>query len=203
MLVFFIKGLIIGFAIAAPVGPIGVLCIQRSLHDGFKIGFVTGIGAAIADGVYGLIAGFGLTAISSFLVTQQYWIRLIGGLFLLYLGVKPFMAPPGNKSSGKNDRSPWHAFITTFFLTLTNPATILSFVAVFAGLGLVAESTNYLDALSLVSGITLGSACWWLLLSGGVAYILHHRLSPALLRGINHFSCIIMFVFGLYALLMR
>jgi threonine/homoserine/homoserine lactone efflux protein len=123
---------------------------------------MTGIGAAFADGAYGLIAGFGLTAVSSFLVQQQYWIRLVGGLFLLYLGIKLFLTTPGNKSAGKNDRSPWHAFITTFFLTLTNPATILSFVAVFAGLGLVSEGTDYMDALSLVIGITLGSACWWL-----------------------------------------
>lgn len=203
MLIFFIKGLIIGFAIAAPVGPIGVLCIQRSLHDGFKVGFMTGIGAAFADGAYGLIAGFGLTAVSSFLTQQQYWIRLVGGLFLLYLGVKLLMKRPISKSTGKNDRSSWHAFITTFFLTLTNPATILSFVAVFAGLGLVTKGTDYMDALSLVIGITLGSACWWLLLSGGVAYILHHRLNPTLMQGINRFSGIIMLGFGAFALLMK
>lgn len=200
---FFIKGLIIGFAIAAPVGPIGILCIQRSLHDGFKIGLMTGLGAAVADGTYGLIAGFGLTAVSSFLVQHQYWIRIVGGLFLLYLGIKLFLANPASKSAGKNDRSAWHAFTTTFFLTITNPATILSFVAVFAGLGLVAENTNYMDATTLVIGITLGSAGWWLLLSGGVAYILHHRLSPSLMRNINRFSGMIMLGFGLFALLMK
>ena len=90
MFALFIKGLIIGFAIAAPVGPIGILCIQRALHDGFKIGLMTGMGAALADGTYGLIAGLGLTAISSILIDHQFWIRLIGGLFLLYLGIKLF-----------------------------------------------------------------------------------------------------------------
>ena len=88
MLSLFIKGLIIGFAIAAPVGPIGVLCIQRSLHNGFKIGLMTGLGAAFADGSYGLIAGFGLTALSSLLINHQFLIRLVGGLFLIYLGIK-------------------------------------------------------------------------------------------------------------------
>src|SRR5579872_6395957 len=98
MITLFIKGLIIGFAIAAPVGPIGILCIQRSLHDGFKIGLMTGMGAALADGTYGLIAGFGLTAISSMLITYQFWIQIIGGLFLFYLGIKILLTPPRDRS---------------------------------------------------------------------------------------------------------
>lgn len=201
MLTLFIKSLIIGFAIAAPVGPIGVLCIQRSLHDGFKIGFMTGMGAAIADGTYGLIAGFGLTAISSLLIAHQFWIKLIGGLFLLYLGIKLFLTAPQQRLAGKSDRSSWHAFSTTYLLTVTNPATILSFVAVFAGLGLGTSSTNYSQAIVLISGIILGSAMWWIFLSGGVAFILHHRLSPAVMRNINRFSGIIILTFGIYALL--
>jgi len=201
MLALFIKGLIIGIAIAAPVGPIGVLCIQRTLHDGFKIGFMTGMGAALADGTYGLIAGFGLTAISSLLITHQFWIRLIGGLFLLYLGIKLFMTVPQQRSAGKSDRSSWHAFSTTYLLTVTNPATILSFVAVFAGLGLGTSSTDYSQAIVLVSGIILGSAMWWLSLSGGVAFVLHHRLSPVVMRSINRLSGIIILIFGIYALL--
>lgn len=104
MLLFFFKGLAIGLAIAAPVGPIGVLCIQRSLHDGFKIGLMTGLGAALADGFYGLVAALGLTAISSLLITQQFWIRLIGGLFLLYLGLRLFFKLPQERSA--NNKSP-------------------------------------------------------------------------------------------------
>lgn len=203
MLTLFIKGLIIGFAIAAPVGPIGVLCIQRSLHDGFKIGLMTGLGAAFADGSYGLIAGFGLTALSSFLVTQQYWIRLVGGLFLLYLGVKLFLTPPQQRLEGSEDKSGIHAFGTTYLLTLTNPATILSFIAIFAGLGLNTTSTDYIHAIILVLGITLGSAVWWLLLSCGVAFILHHRLSPAVMRRINKFSGMIILAFAVFALSMK
>lgn len=201
MLALFLKGLIIGFAIAAPVGPIGVLCIQRSLHDGFKVGLMTGLGAALADGTYGLIAGFGLTAISLLLVAQQFWVRLIGGVFLLYLGIKILLTQPRNKSaSNKPDRSPWHACATTYLLTLTNPMTILSFVAIFAGLGLGSAGTDYTHAVLLVIGITLGSAIWWLLLSGGVALILHHRITPKTMRAINWVSGLIMLVFGIYAL---
>ena len=201
MLALFLKGLVIGFAIAAPVGPIGVLCIQRSLHDGFKIGLMTGIGAALADGTYGLIAAFGLTAISSMLVAHQFWIRIIGGLFLLYLGVKIFLTPPRERSAvGNSDRSPWHACATTYFLTITNPMTILSFVAIFAGLGLGSTSVDYTGAVLLVIGITLGSAIWWLLLSGGVAYILHKRVNPFLMKIINWISGSIILIFGLIAL---
>jgi len=201
VLTLFIKGLIIGLAIAAPVGPIGILCIQRSLHDGFKVGLMTGIGAALADGTYGLIAGFGLTAISSLLVTQQFWIRLIGGIFLLYLGIKHIFTPSRKRSAtGYSDRSSWHACATTFFLTLTNPMTVLSFVAIFAGLGLGSTSKDYTDAILLVAGITLGSAIWWLCLSGGVAFLLHHRITPNTMRIINWLSSIIMLAFGALAM---
>lgn len=201
MLALFLKGLVIGFAIAAPVGPIGVLCIQRSLHDGFKIGLMTGLGAALADGTYGLIAAFGLTAISSMLVAHQFWIRIIGGLFLLYLGVKIFLTPPRERSAvGNSGRSPWHACATTYFLTITNPMTILSFVAIFAGLGLGSTSVDYTGAVLLVIGITLGSAIWWMLLSGGVAYILHKRISTSLMKIINWISGSIILIFGLIAL---
>jgi threonine/homoserine/homoserine lactone efflux protein len=201
MFLLFLKGIIIGLAIAAPVGPIGILCIQRSLQDGFKIGLMTGMGAALADGTYGLIAAFGLTAVSSLLVAQQFWIRLLGGLFLLYLGTKLFFTKTHERTMQNTpDKSPWHACMTTYFLTLTNPMTILSFVAVFAGLGLGSTHTEYDQAIGLVLGITLGSAIWWLLLSGGVAFILHHRMSSNAMRVINRFSGLIILGFGVAAL---
>lgn len=201
MLALLLKGLIIGFAIAAPVGPIGILCIQRSLHDGFKVGLMTGMGAALADGTYGLIAGFGLTAVSSLLIAHQFCIRVIGGLFLLYLGLKLIIkSVEERKSAGTSDRSPWHALGTTYLLTLTNPATILSFVAVFAGLGLGTTAPNFLQAIILVVGIVLGSAIWWLFLSGGVAFILHKRISTSFMRIINWISGGIILAFGLFAL---
>lgn len=197
----FCKGLLIGFAIAAPVGPIGILCIQRSLHDGFKIGFMTGVGAALADGTYGLIAGFGLTAISSLLIAQQFWIRMIGGLFLLYLGIKLILKPPREKSAKTTyDKSSLHACGTTFLLTLANPATILSFIAVFAGLGLGTIHPDFIHALILVLGITLGSAAWWLSLSSFIAFILHKRVSSSFMKSVNWIAGAILFGFGLVSI---
>lgn len=200
MLTIFLKGFLMGLAIAAPVGPIGILCIQRSLHQGFKIGFMTGMGAAIADGTYGLIVGFGFTALSSMLIAQQYWIRIAGGLFLIYLGIRLLLTRSNSTSVMNNSKnSSYHAFITTYFLTLTNPMTILSFIAILAGLGL-GTNTDYKHAITLIMGITLGSASWWLFLSAGTSFIFHKRISSFTMQMINGISGIIILTFGFLAL---
>jgi threonine/homoserine/homoserine lactone efflux protein len=162
----FIKGFIIGFSIAAPVGPIGILCIQRTLSGGNLQGLVSGLGAATADALYGFIAAFGLTFISNFLVDQSIWFRLIGGLFLCYLGVRAFLKKPQEQTVSVANSTNLSAYGTTFFLTLTNPMTILFFVGIFAGLGIVSESIHYASAGLMVIGVFAGSAAWWLLLSG-------------------------------------
>jgi threonine/homoserine/homoserine lactone efflux protein len=129
----FTTGMILGFSIAAPVGPIGVLCMRRTLAEGRHYGFISGLGAAAADAVYGAIAAFGLTLISSVLIDQQGWLRLIGGLFLCYLGMRTFFSKVSEQAADVKRGSLWAAFGSTFFLTLTNPMTILSFAAIFAG----------------------------------------------------------------------
>ena len=164
---FLVKGLLIGLSITAPVGPIGMLTIQRTLTKGRIYGLVTGMGAATADGLYGCIAGFGLTFVSSFLVNQQSWLKLVGGVFLCYLGIKTFLSHAAKKAADGNASNLLLAYATTVFLTLTNPTTILSFVAVFAGLGLGAADNNYGSASLLVLGVFYGSALWWLLLTAG------------------------------------
>ena len=111
---FFLKGLLIGFSIAAPVGPIGLLCIQRTIANGRTSGLVTGLGAATADGLYGVVAAFGLTAISSFLVGQLFWFRLVGGIFLLYLGTKAFLSKPAGKAATSSQGSLFSAFRPSF-----------------------------------------------------------------------------------------
>lgn len=202
MLSLFLKGLIIGFSIAAPVGPIGVLCINRSLHQGFRVGLATGLGAAIADGAYGIIAGFGLTFISNFLMNYSWWIKLIGGLFLLYLGYKTLTSrPPKQPVLLQSNKNLFSAFITTFFLTVTNPMTILSFMAVFAGLGLGSVNTGYTAASIMIIGIVLGSLLWWLSLSSGVAILFRNRINPAKLYWVNFLSGAIIILFGLIALI--
>ena len=165
---FFLKGLILGFSIAAPVGPIGVLCIRKTLQFGRFSGFVSGLGAALADAIYAIIAAFGLTFIADFLLAGQFWFRLLGGGFLLYLGWKTFVAKPNAELKNVSHTTLFNDFASTFFLTLTNPMTILSFLAVFAGLGLSSIKGDYVQASVLVLGVFLGSAIWWLTLSEGV-----------------------------------
>lgn len=194
----FLKGLIIGFSIAAPVGPIGVLCMRRTLADGRIAGFVSGLGAATADAIYGCVAGFGLTFISNFLIRQQFAFRLIGGGFLCYLGVKTFAAKTSLKATPAEGNRLAAGYASTFFLTLTNPMTILSFAAVFAGLGLGETGGNYLSAGALVSGVFVGSTLWWLFLSGGVA-IFRSRVSEQGLRRVNRLAGAIIAAFGLAA----
>jgi threonine/homoserine/homoserine lactone efflux protein len=165
VLLFFLKGIAIGFAIAAPVGPIGVLCIRRTFADGRAAGFATGLGAATADAMYGAVAGFGLTAISGFLLGWQTEFQFVGGLFLLALGIKTFLAKPSTASARMEGTGLAAAWLTTTILTLANPATILSFTAVFAGAGLGQQAYGGGEAGALVAGVFLGSAAWWLLLS--------------------------------------
>jgi predicted secreted hydrolase/threonine/homoserine/homoserine lactone efflux protein len=194
-----LKGIAIGFSIAAPVGPIGVLCIRRTLSEGRASGFISGLGAATADAIYGCIAGFGLTFISSFLIGQQVWIRLIGGLFLCYLGIRTLLASPGEETAlaGKSDIV--GAYGSTLLLTLTNPLTILSFAAIFAGLGIADTGGDYGAAMTLVLGVFVGSGLWWLLLSG-IAGALRTRFNTRALLWINRISGIVILAFGLIAL---
>lgn len=200
MTAFFLRGLVIGFSIAAPVGPIGLLCIRRTLADGRAAGLVTGLGAATADAVYGAIAGFGLTAVSAFLVREQLWLRAAGGLFLIYLGIRVFTRAPAElRPQDVPPRSLGGAYATTLALTLTNPMTIISFAAVFAGLGVVA-ARDYATAGALVVGVFTGSALWWLILSGAAATV-RSRLGSDTLRWVNRAAGVIIAGFGAAALL--
>jgi len=197
---FFLRGMIIGFSIAAPVGPIGILCIRRTLAEGPTSGLISGLGAATADAIYGFIAGFGLTVISNLLIRQQIWLRLLGGGFLCYLGMKTFFTSPLKQSSSLKGRGLIRVYISTFFLTLTNPMTILSFMAIFAGLGVGSMSRGYFPAGLLVAGVFIGSALWWLFLSNGVG-LFGKKFNLAGLRWTNRISGIIITTFGVWALL--
>lgn len=196
----FLKGLIIGFSIACPVGPIGVLCIQRTLAQGNMHGLITGMGAASADAIYGIIAAFGLTFISGFIVEQSFWFRVLGGLFLCYLGIKTFLSRPVDPAASGGRQGLLGAYSTTFLLTLTNPVTILSFAAIFAGLGLVSGSPRYGSATLMVTGVFMGSALWWLILSGSTN-LLRERVDRTRLIWVNRFSGVVILTFGVLSLL--
>jgi threonine/homoserine/homoserine lactone efflux protein len=192
-------GLIIGFSIAAPVGPIGVLCIRRTLAFGPVSGLLSGLGAASADAVYGAMAAFGLTFVSAMLVNQQEWLKLVGGLFLCYLGVATLLAPPSSPDTA-GEQNLAGDYASTFFLTLTNPATILSFAAIFAGLGLGSQQRDYLSAGLMVLGVFSGSALWWLTLSSLVG-LFRKKLTGPGLRWVNRISGLIIAGFGAAILL--
>lgn len=197
----FIKGLIIGFSVAAPVGPIGVLCIRKSLAEGRAAGFVTGLGAAAADTAYGLIAGLGLTALSSFLTGHATAMKITGGLFLIFLGIKTFLGKPAeNAASAKNNRL-YGNFISTFFLTIANPATILSFLAVFAAMNNAntLHESGAASVIAFVTGVFIGSAGWWLLLSSGVS-LLRDRITRHMMIRVNRLSGAAIISFALWAL---
>jgi threonine/homoserine/homoserine lactone efflux protein len=195
---FLIKGLVIGLSIAAPVGPIGLLCIRRSLEQGRSAGLATGLGAATADAAYGCIAGFGLTAISGFLLAHVSVLRLGGGAALCYLGARTFLSPPAQREAQTTAGGLRSAYFSTLLLTLANPTTILSFVAVFAGFGIV-TSPSYAAAATLVTGVFVGSGLWWLFLSSSVA-LMRHRISSGWMQAINRLSGSLIVAFGLYAL---
>jgi threonine/homoserine/homoserine lactone efflux protein len=198
---FFLKGLIIGFVVAAPVGPIGVLCARRTLMHGRRAGFYSGMGAATADAIYGFIAAFGLSFISAFLVDHQFALRLVGGGLLLYLGIKAFLARPVKKTDlPRSARHYAGMYTSTFFLTLTNPMTIFSFAAVFAGFGLAGTKGSIHSAGVLIVGVFLGSALWWLFLVGLFSLYRKRFLSHQLVW-VNRISGTIITASGLFALL--
>lgn len=205
MIGLWLKGYALGWAIAMPIGPIGVLTIRRTLASGWARGVFTGLGAATADSCYGLVAALGLQAVSSVLVAYQTWLHLLGGLFLIYLGIKTFRSRPlavgkgadGSGGSGSSGGDLAAAWGSTFFLTLTNPATIMAFAVVFAGLGLAGEET-YLAALVMVSGLFCGSASWFGLLSS-LVNLFRKRFNQAAMVWVNRLSGAVILAFGLVA----
>jgi putative LysE/RhtB family amino acid efflux pump len=197
----FLKAFIIGFSIAMPVGPIGLLCIKNTLSYGFKIGVAVGLGAALADSFYGFLAGGGLALISELLLDYITYIKIIGGIFLIYLGLKEiinYKKIPHQAADVKGSHF-FKTIFTVLFLTLTNPATIISFVAIFAVIG--GASTDGSGLFTMILGVFFGSLCWWLILAGGVSKI-KHKISENIMKIIKIFSGIILCGFGIYAVIL-
>ena len=201
LLILFLKGVLIGFLIAAPVGPIGILCIRRTLSGSYALGLITGLGAAFADTVYGAIAGFSLAGIADFITENNFYLRLFGGILLAWIGVSIFRAPPREAKLKKTEEETiLHAFTSAFFLTLSNPITLLVFAAAFAAMGISPVNDSFSQALILVIGVSVGASAWWLSLSTGV-HLIHHKLSDKQLFWINRFSGVMLVGFSVYMLL--
>jgi len=195
----FLKGFIIGFSIAAIVGPIALLCIKRTLASGRMSGLISGFGAATAHVVYGLIAALGLTAISDFLLNHRGQLQLVGGLFLCYLGLTTFFSKSAEAAHGTLSASLVRDYVSTFFLTLTNPITILSYMAAFAGLNITTDATNYSSGLMLTLGVFTGAMSWWFILISMIGFF-HKSLTQAGIVIVNRISGCIIFAFGCWAL---
>jgi threonine/homoserine/homoserine lactone efflux protein len=191
----FLQGAFFGFSIAAPVGPIGLLCIRRTLATGRRSGFVSGLGAATADATYGGIAGFGITFLSAVLVSQQLLIRSLGGAFLIFVGVRTFLSVP-NAAARSTGGSLASDYLSTLALTLSNPLTIIAFAAIFAGFGVTGGSSDYTAAAFLVSGVFAGSALWWVILSGTVSAF-RGMFDLSRMRWVNRLSGALIASFGL------
>lgn len=197
---FFIKGLIVGFLVAISVGPVCMLCIQRTLNAGKLHGIFSGLGAATADAICSIIAVFSLTFFSNLLLKEQALLRFFGGILLCYIGVNIFLSKPAQQVTSGNSSSYFSDCISTLCLTLANPITFLAFAAVFAGLGLVSISKNYVSAGLLVAGVFIGSGLWWFALST-VAGAFHGKLAYSKLTWLNRISGAVITGFGLLFLI--
>ncbi len=194
----FAKSVALGLAIAAPLGPIGVLCINRTLEKGFWAGMAGGLGTALADAGYATLAAAGFAAFSAALQLIDMPLKLVGGLFMIFLGGRGLKTPPAKKPASVGARDLVGTISATFLLTIANPATILSFAAIFAGLGLVTQA-DAKGAATVVAGVFAGSLLWWLFLSGLVAG-LHHRLPAGFTRTTSILSGVVLIGFGLFAI---
>lgn len=196
---YFLWGGLIGLAVAVPVGPVNILCLQRTLKSGVIVGLLSGLGAALGDSFFGFVAAFGVTVVADFLMAHLRLFQTIGGILLLFLALRTWRERPHLEVRGSAAVQMLKGFLSAFFLTITNPVTILGFIAIFASVGLNRIGENLDQANSLVAGIFAGSALWWVILTNGARF-LKGRLNDHHLLMINRASALLMVAFGLFAL---
>lgn len=189
-----IKGIILGFAVAAPVGPVNLLCMRRTLVFGKRAGLVSGLGSAIADAFFAMVAAFGFTAISHFLSHYKTHIHIFGGVILFIIAWRIYKSiPVESKIKDSSKILLWKHFITSFLLTLTNPATVFSFLALFAGVGVRHNSTL------VVVGVFIGSMFWWIILTYGIAKL---NISNDRFAIVNKVAAVLIAILGIISFLM-
>jgi len=198
---FLIKGIIVGLVVSTPLGPMGVLCIQRTLNKGKSSGFSSGMGIATADAIFALIAGLGISFIIHFLSEQQLIIKMIGGLVIAFIGLKIFIANPVKqlKKHRREGKNLFEDFISILFMALSNPLTIFLYIAIFAGLNLQDVSTGYSSALLVVAGIFIGASISWFAISIVVNYF-RARIRLRRLMWINRIAGMTIILFGVFAI---
>ena len=196
-----IRGIIVGLMIAMPVGPVNILCIHRTIEGGWKSGVISGLGAAVADMFYGAVAGFSITLVVQFLVREQFWIRFFGGILLVIVGIWYFFKRPESLDAQTQDRASAYSDLrSTFLLTLTNPTTVLSFLAILAALGIGHQRQWWLTVF-LVGGIFCGSMLWWIVL-GSIVNLFRDRFNDRSLLLMNRLAGLLIVGFGIAAVVL-
>ena len=191
-----LKGTLLGFSLAAPIGPIAIICIRRTLQHGRFSGFVSGLGVATVDTIYATIAAFGFTAVSAFITRYNTPMRIIGGMFLIYLAIKIFFAKPPLKESDEKKHNHYGDYFSIFLLTIVNPQTIFTFLVLFTTVGLGSGHFSYLSTVLMIVGVSLGTTAWWLILST-IVYLFRNKFSPFWMSVVNKLSAIIIIGFAL------
>ncbi len=195
--ILFFKGLLVGFGLAVPIGPVGIMCIRKTLMERHSRGLMTGLGAATADSLYGGIAAFGLTFITDIIAGHQFWLHLVGGILLLALGIKTYLV---------THERPWHPFdnrgvvgsyLAAFLLAVSNPVTVFAFIAVFAAFGL-GNKAAFATRCMLVCGVFTGSFLWFVAL-GHVATVFRHKLDEGGFKWVNRVSGVLIIISGIAA----
>jgi threonine/homoserine/homoserine lactone efflux protein len=201
LLILFFKGIIIGLAITAPIGPVAIMCIRRTLSKHKLLALVTGMGSACADVFYASVAAFSLIGISNFITTYNFYLKLFGGLLLAWLGLSILKHPPLKSPEHPKMRDSWlHAFSSAFILTLSNPITLIVFAASFTAMSVSPVYHSFIPALLLIMGVFLGAMIWWIFLIA-IIYLMHHKLSDNQLIWVNRFSGVVLIGFSVYILL--
>ncbi|MFM7346180.1 MAG: LysE family translocator [Tagaea sp.] len=189
----FAKGLVLGVAIAAPVGPIGILCIRRTMQHGFAAGVAGGLGTAVADALYAVLVALGFATVLSGWLADNDWVRLFGSMMLLFLAWQAWNTAPAPEAASVDSKTLGGTFVATFVLTVANPATIMTFLAVFAAFEV--DRADLSGAAWLVAGVFLGSLGWWIVLAGAVS-ALRAKIDERVARTINRGAALTLAVFA-------
>lgn len=198
---FLFKGLFLGLLVSVPLGPVGVMCIQRTINRGLKSGFISGLGAAAADTFYALMAGVGFGFIVSFINREKYWIQLIGAIVIIAISIKTFYTNPAVELRNQRNKKtkPMEEFLSVFFITLSNPVPFFVFLASFAGFNMMDENTNYFSAILLIGGVFTGALAWWYILSLGISKF-RKKIRLKNIWWLNKIMGVIIFICGLVVL---
>ncbi len=199
---FVINGFIIGLTASIPLGPVGLICIQKTLNSRLKNGIISGLGAASADTFFAIVAAFGISAVHNFIESQQFYLRIFGGLILIGLGLKFFLTNPAIqiRSQRKKSSSVWADFVSVFLLTISNPLTVFVFGAVFAGFGIIPADSRWYEMLELVTGIFIGASTWWIILVSTINFF-RKKFRLRRLWWMNKIMGAVITGFGIFALI--